>query len=137
MRDSVQPACSVTRCGRRYRPVSYTHLDVYKRQVEEMTVSINHVGDRAHDADRISTESGALAKSGEEIIGHTVENIHMISTTVNLAADRIRELVENSQQISNVIVVIKEVADQTNLLALNAAIEAARAGEQGLSLIHI
>ena len=99
--------------------------------VEEMTVSINHVGDRAHDADCISTESGALAKSGEEIIGHTVENIHMISTTVNLAADRIRELVENSQQISNVIVVIKEVADQTNLLALNAAIEAARAGEQG------
>jgi len=99
--------------------------------VEEMTVSINHVGDRAQEADRISIESGNLAKSGEAIIGRTVEDIHKISSTVNLAAERVRELVANSDQISNVVAVIKEVADQTNLLALNAAIEAARAGEQG------
>jgi methyl-accepting chemotaxis protein len=99
--------------------------------VEEMTVSINHVGDRAQEADRISTESGSLASSGEAIIGRTVNDIHQISNTVNQAAERIRGLEENSQQISGVIAVIKEVADQTNLLALNAAIEAARAGEQG------
>jgi methyl-accepting chemotaxis protein len=99
--------------------------------VEEMTVSINHVGDRAQEADRISIESGELATSGGAIIGQTVSDIHKISTIVNMAAERIHELVANSQQIANVIAVIKEVADQTNLLALNAAIEAARAGEQG------
>jgi methyl-accepting chemotaxis protein len=99
--------------------------------VEEMTVSINHVGDRAQEADRISIESGELARSGEAIIGQTVNDIHKISMIVNMASERIHELVANSQQISNVIAVIKDVADQTNLLALNAAIEAARAGEQG------
>ena len=99
--------------------------------VEELTVSINHVGERAQDADRISIESGNLARSGEEIIGRTVADIHSIAATVNHAAERIRGLVDNSQRISSVIAVIKEVADQTNLLALNAAIEAARAGEQG------
>ena len=99
--------------------------------VEEMTVSINHVGDRAQEADRISTESGDLANAGEAVIKKTVEDIDSISATVNHAADRIKELVENSEKISNVVAVIKEVADQTNLLALNAAIEAARAGEQG------
>ncbi|WP_263772464.1 methyl-accepting chemotaxis protein, partial [Propionivibrio soli] len=99
--------------------------------VEQMTVSINHVGDRASEADRLSTESGTLAASGESIIGKTVDDINKISDTVHQAADRIRELVENSQRISSVVAVIKEVADQTNLLALNAAIEAARAGEQG------
>ena len=99
--------------------------------IEEMTVSINHVGDRAHEADRISTESGQLAQSGEKIIGQTVTDIDKISATVNLAAERIHELEQHSQQISSVVAVIKEVADQTNLLALNAAIEAARAGEQG------
>jgi methyl-accepting chemotaxis protein len=99
--------------------------------VEEMTVSINHVADRALEANRISSESGELAGAGETVIGQTVTDIQAIAATVDEAAALIHGLEEHSQQISQVVLVIKEVADQTNLLALNAAIEAARAGEQG------
>ena len=99
--------------------------------VEEMTVSINHVADRAQETSRISTESGKLALSGERVIGQTVGDIQDIEKTVHDAAELIHSLEQHSQQISDVVRVIKEVAEQTNLLALNAAIEAARAGEQG------
>jgi len=94
-------------------------------------VSINHVAERAHETSQLAKESGRLAGDGETIIGATTQKIQDIADTVNQAAELIHGLERHSQQIANVVQVIKDVADQTNLLALNAAIEAARAGEQG------
>ncbi|GAA5180898.1 methyl-accepting chemotaxis protein [Niveibacterium umoris] len=99
--------------------------------VEQLTVSINHVGERSMDASAHSSESGRLAADGVKIIAQTVGDIDEIARRVGEASDRITTLESQSQDISKVVQVIKEVADQTNLLALNAAIEAARAGEQG------
>jgi methyl-accepting chemotaxis protein len=99
--------------------------------VEEMTVSINHVADRANEANELSVSSGKQAEHGESVIGQTVVGINGIAETVRAASEQIGNLGQQSERINHVVAVIKEVADQTNLLALNAAIEAARAGEQG------
>jgi methyl-accepting chemotaxis protein len=99
--------------------------------VEEMTVSINHVGDRAGEAHQLAGKSGEMARAGSATIDHTIRDIRSISQSVSAAAVSLRELSAQGERVGTVVQVIKEVADQTNLLALNAAIEAARAGEQG------
>lgn len=43
----------------------------------------------------------------------------------------VKDLVESSTRIGEVLKLISDIAEQTNLLALNATIEAARAGEPG------
>ena len=99
--------------------------------MEELTVSINHVGDRAtHTRERVAS-AGNLATEGESVVGKAVGDIDTIAESVSASAEIINRLEAQSQSIATVVNVIKDVADQTNLLALNAAIEAARAGEQG------
>lgn len=99
--------------------------------IEEMTVSINHVADRALSANQQVESAGNLARDGERIINSTVATIHGVAERVEQASEQISQLEVQSEQVNHVVAVIKEVAEQTNLLALNAAIEAARAGEQG------
>jgi methyl-accepting chemotaxis protein len=99
--------------------------------VEEMTVTINTVSSSAGDAQGMAQHAGEIAKEGGDIIERTTAGMGAISESVTGASSVIKRLGEESEQISSVVQVIKEVADQTNLLALNAAIEAARAGEQG------
>ena len=98
---------------------------------EQVTVSINHVGEEAREALSLSNMSSKQADEGGKIIQGAISEINKIAGTVRSISTTITLLGTRSENISNVIQVIKDVADQTNLLALNAAIEAARAGETG------
>lgn len=99
--------------------------------VEQITVSLGHVADSAANARGLAQETGRLSSEGKGLVQDTVDEINKIADSVTRSSAVIETLGEQSNHISGIVNVIKEIADQTNLLALNAAIEAARAGEHG------
>ena len=99
--------------------------------MEQSSVSINLMSDSANRAQTISGDSELLMNETSGVVSEAVNRIAKIATVVEQASQTVRTLGQESENVSKIVLVIKEVADQTNLLALNAAIEAARAGEQG------
>lgn len=69
--------------------------------------------------------------SGLNLSSKASENINNLYEKMQNAIMLVGSLTQRSNEITNVISLIDDIAEQTNLLALNAAIEAARAGEHG------
>lgn len=85
--------------------------------MEEMSTAVKTNADNAKEANELGQQAREVAGKGGEVVSTAVEAMGKIESS--------------SQKISDIIVVIDEIAFQTNLLALNAAVEAARAGDAG------
>ncbi len=90
---------------------------------------------RAEDESETIVQSAQVtadeaAKSRESVYSVS-EKLSRLTELISASHEGVNSLHSRSQEISEVVGLIKDIADQTNLLALNAAIEAARAGEHG------
>ena len=105
--------------------------NVCRRSIDDLQAIAQEVGDNAAETARSSVEAEQQAMQGTELTRQAIGGIVSLVREIEQAAAAIEKLDERSQNVSNVLDVIRGIAEQTNLLALNAAIEAARAGEAG------
>jgi len=99
--------------------------------IEEMTVAVARLSEEASAASDLAQRSEAGAVEGATVVKAAVSEMSSIAGTIEESARNVDRLGHQSDRVSQVVGLIKDIAGQTNLLALNAAIEAARAGEQG------
>jgi methyl-accepting chemotaxis protein len=85
--------------------------------LEELSKSVSSAAERAAEADTQVNESRRRAEEGGAVMERALKAMGSIA--------------KSSDEITQIIGVIDDIAFQTNLLALNAGVEAARAGEAG------
>ena len=104
-------------------------------EVAEAILQISAIGEqtssKAQSATLAANDAQQAANSGQRSVEIMVTSIDRLASEIQTADQVIKRLDSHSDEIGNILNVIKGIAEQTNLLALNAAIEAARAGEQG------
>ncbi|NUN05267.1 MAG: methyl-accepting chemotaxis protein [Bdellovibrio sp.] len=83
----------------------------------EVSSMVDTNSTNAQKAYELSQQNTQAALQGSQKISQLIESM--------------RSVAERAEKISEITVVIEDIAFQTNLLALNASVEAARAGEQG------
>jgi methyl-accepting chemotaxis protein len=109
----------------------YNQTEHLASSMKEMSNTVDEVASSVQSVANISTEANTTSLEGQTIINNFQETMNKLVAEITETADVIKNLNEDSENITSVVGVIEGIAEQTNLLALNAAIEAARAGETG------
>ena len=92
---------------------------------------VSDTKDNSEKADVAMKETVKISQKGREDMEKLSHAMEGIQSANNQLVDSINEVGKASEEITNIVSMIAEIAEETNLLSLNASIEAARAGEAG------
>lgn len=85
----------------------------------------------AKKSNEIADGASNTTQMAFDSVHSTAAGMKSIRDTVNETGKRIKRLGERSQEITEIVNVIKDIADKTDGLAINASMQAAAAGEAG------
>ncbi|RAJ96954.1 methyl-accepting chemotaxis protein [Aliidiomarina maris] len=141
MRDVAKAARVVDDNVSNMLQVTDQTLSMYDQQSErtnsvatamnQLNASANEIAQSAASASGQASSATEFSHAGRQALDENRQAIADLYERMAQSSEAISELDQNTQNIGQILAVIKGVSEQTNLLALNAAIEAARAGEAG------
>jgi methyl-accepting chemotaxis protein len=101
------------------------------RRTEQQASSLEETAAALDQITATVKKAAEGARHAHAVVAGTKGDAEKSGSVVRKAVEAMGGIEKSSQQISQIIGVIDEIAFQTNLLALNAGVEAARAGDAG------
>ena len=106
-------------------------IEMTAAATNEMAAAAQEVARNCVTTQTATEDTGQASQSGTLVIRDAVKQVEQLMQFTQDSTAAMKQLESESDNINQILNVIRGIAEQTNLLALNAAIEAARAGEQG------
>jgi methyl-accepting chemotaxis protein len=98
---------------------------------EEVKQTAQVAAQKAGNVADIAQRAAQSAQVGRKAIDESITGMSHVREQMELIAETVVRLSEQSQAIGEIIASVNDLAEQSNLLAVNASIEAAKAGEHG------
>ncbi|OUT14363.1 chemotaxis protein, partial [Campylobacter concisus] len=116
--------------------------DELEADLKAMILGVSNMGEvicsmlnsNLNDAKMLEEKATTLASAMKELtqgastqansLQESAAAVEQMSSSMNAISQKTADVIRQSDEIKNIITIIRDIADQTNLLALNAAIEA-------------
>lgn len=108
-----------------------THSQQTNGLIQEMTARMDIIAQNAKGGRVLAEEAQQTANDGNTQLDKINRTIERVEESSRMVGEQMKNLEMMTNQIKDIVGIVKGIADQTNLLSLNASIEAARAGEHG------
>lgn len=105
--------------------------DNLSRRTENQAANLEETAAAVAEITSTVKKTAEGAQHARNMVTAAKEDADKSGVVVKRAVEAMQGIEKSSQEITQIIGVIDEIAFQTNLLALNAGVEAARAGEAG------
>lgn len=131
LNQSMRQLRSTTQASLHMSNEQVSRADNVATAINELGASASEISANAARAAQLTDTIHTTSDNNRVALSDNSQAISQLSVNMQESSKEIIKLNDHTDNIGQILEVIKGVSAQTNLLALNAAIEAARAGEAG------